>query len=295
MRTEDACPATVSGETQASTSGEGLQAAPPILISLTAFGAAEVRRHGQHWFSELSLAAGADGVEVRSELLLDPARELPAIASLVRTAGKALVYSSAEPLWTVDGRLDVPALERALTATQTLQASRLKMSIGGFGSASHATLDDLQQRLQKAPLELVIENDQTPAAGTLSALQNFFAAANAHGLFLGMTFDMGNWHWTGECPLQAAAALAPQVRYVHCKGVQRQPQRWVAVPLADSSAPWRAVLRALPADVPWAIEYPLAGDDLLAVTQQELDHLRAVATRQADAARTERLHLSNNR
>jgi sugar phosphate isomerase/epimerase len=133
---------------------------------------------------------------------------------------------------------------------------------------------------------LVIENDQTPAAGTLSALQYFFATANAHGLFLGMTFDMGNWHWTGECPLQAAAALAPQVRYVHCKGVFRQPQRWVAVPLVDSSAPWRAVLRALPADVPWAIEYPLVGDDLLAVTQQELDHLRAVATRQAGAVRT---------
>jgi sugar phosphate isomerase/epimerase len=160
------------------------------------------------------------------------------------------------------------------------------MSIGGFGPGSYYTLDYLQERLQKAAVELVIENDQTPAAGTLSALQNFFTAANTHGLFLGMTFDMGNWHWTGECPLQAATALAPQVRYVHCKGVQRQPQRWVAVPLASSSAPWRAVLRALPADVPWAIEYPLAGDDLLAVTQQEIAHLRAVAARQSDAART---------
>ncbi len=92
-----------------------------------------------------------------------------------------------------------------------------------------------------------------------------------------MTFDMGNWHWVGECPLQSAQALAPRVRYVHCKGVQRQPQRWVAVPLAESAAPWRAVLRALPADVPWAIEYPLAGDDLLAVTRGEIGQLRAVA------------------
>ena len=64
------------------------------------------------------------------------------------------------------------------------------------------------------------------------------------------------------------------MRYVHCKGVQRLPAKWVAVPLMDSSAPWRAVLRALPADVPHAIEYPLIGDDLLAVTRQQIDIIR---------------------
>ncbi|HAL38864.1 MAG TPA: glutamine ABC transporter ATP-binding protein [Polaromonas sp.] len=273
MRTEVSRPAT------------GIHAVPPILISLSAFGAAEVRRHGQLWFTQLSHAAGADGVEVRSELLVDAACELPTIAQAVGAAGKSVVYSSAEDLWAADGTLNVPALERALAAAKILAAPRLKMAVGGFGPASHSTLAALQDRLQAAQTELLIENDQTPAAGTLAALQDFFHTVNAQGIFLGMTFDMGNWHWSGECPLQAAAALAPQVRYVHCKGVQRQPQRWVAVPLAESSAPWRAVLRALPADVPWAIEYPLAGDDLLAVTRQEIDQLRAVAASMANRNR----------
>lgn len=259
---------------------------PPILISLSAFGAAEVRRHGQLWFTQLSHAAGADGVEVRSELLVDPAVELPAIAQAVRAAGKRVVYSSADYLWAADGTLDEPALDRSLAAAQTLGAPRLKMAIGGFTASSHSSLATLQKRLQLAGIELVIENDQTPAAGTLPALRDFFDTANAHGFFPGMTFDMGNWHWTGECPLQAAAALARQVRYVHCKGVQRQPQRWVAVPLAESSAPWRAVLRALPANVPWAIEYPLAGDDLLAVTRKEIDQLRAIAANMAVRSNT---------
>ena len=123
----------------------------------------------------------------------------------------------------------------------------------------------------------MIENDQTVAAGTLPPLRGFFGAAKERGLALGMTFDMGNWHWLGECPLQAARECAPQVRYVHCKGVQRQPHRWIAVPLADSSAPWRSVLRALPAGLPWAIEYPLTGDDLLAVTRREVALLRGIA------------------
>lgn len=248
-----------------------------ILISLSAFGATEVRRHGQLWFAELSVAAGADGVEVRSELLQDPASELPALAKVVAAHGKRVVYSCADGLWTPQGTLDQPALEKALTAAHTLGARQLKMSIGGFGCGSHTSLTHLHRQLQDAYMELLIENDQTDTAGTLPALQYFFYAAQAKGLDLGMTFDMGNWHWTGECPQQAAAALAPQVRYVHCKGVQLQPQRWVAVPLTQSSAPWRAILRKLPADVPWAIEYPLAGDDLLEVTQREVANLRQLA------------------
>jgi sugar phosphate isomerase/epimerase len=245
---------------------------PPVLISLSSFGAAEVRRHGQPWFARLAQAAGADGVEVRGELLVDGVRELAQLADA--TGRSQRVYSSAEGLWSDAGDFDLGALERALAAAATLKAPRLKMSIGGY--APGASVSTLRDRLADADAELVIENDQTPRAGTLHALQRFFAETDAAGLSLGMTFDMGNWHWQGECPLQAAQAFAPRVRYVHCKGVQRQPQRWVAVPLADSSAPWRAVLRALPANIPRAIEYPLAGDDLQAIAHAGLNQLREI-------------------
>jgi sugar phosphate isomerase/epimerase len=247
-----------------------------VLISLSSFGAAEVRRHGQAWFARLALRAGADGVEVRGELLVDAAQELPAIAAIAREAGAALVYSSPEGLWAADGALDAAALERALAAAAALGAPRLKMSIGGYAAGSERAFGTLAAALRERRTELVIENDQTVAAGTLPALRAFFAAAEANGLPLGMTFDMGNWHWLGECPLDAARGCAAQVRYVHCKGVQRQPHRWVAVPPAESAAPWRAVQRALPRGLPWAIEYPLVGDDLLAVTREQLAMLRAV-------------------
>ncbi len=271
-------------EIRAADAAATMQPSTPILISLSAFGAAEVRRHGQLWFTQLGLAAGADGVEVRGELLKDAASELPAIAQALRFGGKDAVYSSAEYLWTGDGRLDLPALERALSATKALGAARLKMAIGGFGPSSLCTFGALQEHLQANETELLIENDQTAAAGTLVALQDFFKASNIVGFFPGMTFDIGNWHWTGECPLQAAAALAGQVRYVHCKGVQRQPQRWVAVPLVESSAPWRAVLHHLPSDVPWAIEYPLTGENLLTVARQEIVQLRQIAASMAGRA-----------
>lgn len=250
------------------------------LISLTAFGSSEVQRLGQLHFTQLAHAAGADGVEVRGELLRGAASELQDLAQATSALGLRRVYSSPQGLWQDDGTLDQAALEAALQAARTLDAPRLKMSMGGFGPASVPSLARLHACLADvSAVELVIENDQTPTAGTLSALAFFSAACTQAGHPLGLTFDMGNWHWTGECPLQAAQALAPQVTYVHCKGVLRQPQRWVAVPLSQSQAPWRAVLRTLPAQVPWAIEYPLQGEDLLAVTRTELALLRAEARR----------------
>ena len=210
-----------------------------VLISLSSFGAAEVGRHGQLWCSQLAKRAGADSVEVRGEMLRDADAELPALNGL------ASVYSSPEGLWAQGGWLDSAALKRGIAAATRVGARRLKMSIGDFQASSHGSLWGLKIELAETRVEL------------------------------GMTFDMGNWHWLGECPLQAAQALGRRVRYVHCKGAQRLPHKWVAVPLADSAAPWRAVLRALPADVPHAIEYPLAGDDLPAVVRAQVDFIRA--------------------
>jgi sugar phosphate isomerase/epimerase len=254
------------------------------VISLTAFGAAEVRRHGQLYFARLSKEAGADGVEVRGELLVDAARELPALAQAVRELGLSVVYSSPEPMWHADGTLDSAAVGRAISAAQTLGAPRMKMSIGGYGPESVATIGALKEQLGDGHIELVVENDQTVSAGSLPAMQRFLREAAHQWLVLGMTFDLGNWQSVGECPLQAAQAMGSQVAYVHCKGMQRLPAKWVAVPLAESSAPWRAILRALPADVPWAIEYPLIGDDLLAVTSREIAQLKAVAAHMAAGA-----------
>ncbi|CAN5920823.1 TIM barrel protein [soil metagenome] len=241
-----------------------------VLVSLSSFGAAEVGRHGQLWYAQLAKSAGADSVEVRGEMLRDPATELPALAGL------ASVYSSPEGLWAEGGWLDSAALGRGIAAATTLGAKRLKMSIGDFRASSHGSLWGLKVQLSETRIELLIENDQTVSAGSLPALMTFFNAAESAGISLGMTFDMGNWHYVGECPIEAAKALGKRVRYVHCKGVQRLPAKWFAVPLTESAAPWRALFRALPADVPRAIEYPLMGDDLLAVAREQIAFVRAL-------------------
>jgi len=247
----------------------------PVYIALNAFGNAEVSRHGQPWFARLAAEAGADGVEVRGDLLHDaPHEDLhKELALLAPFTG---VYSEPLGLWTAEGDLDGGALQRGFVRAAALGAPVLKMSIGGFRIERRDSINDLAILLKGAKAELLIENDQSETGGTLGALQDFFQAADAVGLKLGMTFDMANWHYQGESPLEAAKALAPRVRYVHCKGAQRLPNKWVAVPLVESLAPWRAILRALPGDVPHGIEYPLVGDDLLATTRAEVQRLKGL-------------------
>lgn len=247
-----------------------------IIVSLSSFGASEVIRHGQGWFIQLCGEAGADGVEIRGELLQGQGGEINALAAAVREAKLDCVYSSPDMLWDGEGELDTVALNIGLERAQILGAPVLKMSIGGFAQGSVQTLAELGTRLAQHDIRLLIENDQTTSAGTFTALQSFFQAVDDAGLDLGMTFDMGNWHWVGECPVEAARAFAERVHYVHCKGVQRQAARWIAVPLTDSVVPWRALLRALPPEVPRAIEYPLVGEDLLSVVRDAVRQLRTL-------------------
>ena len=81
-------------------------------------------------------AAGADGVEVRGELLTDPQSELPALARAVREAGLAVVYSSPEGLWHADGALD----QRAWNARSPRRG------------AGRGAPEDVDRRLRRAVL-----------------------------------------------------------------------------------------------------------------------------------------------
>ncbi|MDW3689067.1 TIM barrel protein [Cupriavidus sp. CV2] len=256
---------------------QGSSSPPPVLISLTAYGADLARRDGQAALARIAAAAGADGVEYRGELQRGHKDEVREQREVAEQHGLAVVWSSPEGLWSETGSLDAAALDRAFTTALAIGATRVKMSLGGYREGT--ALEGLLPWLRHDGIELVVENDQTARAGTVPPLRDFLARTTALGKRVPMTFDMGNWHWTGEDPLDAAQIFAAQVGYVHCKGVLRTPAKWIAVPLDQSAAPWRSVLRRLPADVARAIEFPLQGqdlEDLVQVTRSHVELLRSV-------------------
>ncbi|WP_240724924.1 sugar phosphate isomerase/epimerase family protein [Onishia niordana] len=250
-----------------------------VLVATSAFGHSLIAEHGQAavlpWLKE----AGADGVEIRRELLPDGFDDFEALGRAGADASLGVVYSAADALWHGDSL--APGVMTRLEESRRLGALAVKFSLGHYASdASPASRATAWQQLCEAlngtatPL-LLIENDQTAEGGTLAPMAAILADAKAAGCPLYMTFDIGNWQWTGVDPLAAAQALGPYVRYLHCKGVSVERDRLHAsVPDDRELAEWRALLAHFPAGVTRAIEYPLQGSPLVDVTREQFNRLR---------------------
>ncbi|MEA9389970.1 sugar phosphate isomerase/epimerase [Acerihabitans sp. TG2] len=220
---------------------------------------------GQRKLLPIIALSGADGVEIRRELLTQTdLQSLPELARAIASHGLRCFYSAPQALFATGGASN-PLLPQLFAEAEQLGAERLKLSLGHFTTS--VGTEALAAFLHTQNVKLLVENDQT-ACGTLAPLQAFFNRATADRLPVSMTFDMGNWHWVGQPPLAAADALAAVVNYIHVKVAARSGNDWQAVPPEPSDPSWRQLLEHLPDNVPRGIEFPLAGKDLVAETRR---------------------------
>jgi sugar phosphate isomerase/epimerase len=244
-----------------------------VAIVASAFGAGAIRRDGHATWLEVAKAGGAHAFEVRRELMDDADASLDALRTLGTAFAKAQmwsVWSTPDSLYAEDGALDESALRGAVACGEALGARFVKLQLGGFDSDAHAAqlaavLAELHANAAANVVasetrlpRVVVENGQLEMGGRLAQFTGLFRAlrASGHDGLLGMTFDIGNWQWTGEAPLMAAVALAPHVEYIHCKAVQGEgARRFPCAPAADDPL-CRAALARLPSDVPRGIEFP---------------------------------------
>lgn len=243
-----------------------------IIVVTAAYGQQQiVAAGGQRALLPTIAAAGADGVEIRRELLTpDELAMLPALPQSINRAGLFACYSAPIPLCTPDGAL-TSCLPGLLAETARLGARWLKLPLGHFHQ--NTVLTALPALLARYDVGLTIENDQS-RSGRLAVMQSFQAARQRLGLPVTLTFDMGNWLWVGDHPAQAATTLASDVSYVHIKAAVAAGSGYRAVALDEAPPSWRTLLRQLPASAPRGIEFPLEGDDLVAVTRHYVNLLR---------------------
>ncbi|MBV8623941.1 MAG: sugar phosphate isomerase [Herbaspirillum sp.] len=245
----------------------------PVLVAASAYGADLVRRVGHGDLVQMVAAAGASGLEIRRELFDGP-QDLAALRELLAQHKLFSVYSAPFELFGADGRFDREQIALAMGEAEEVGARFLKVSLGHFSAASD--LQSLLRFLSHAPIEVLLENDQTPQGGRLEPIVSFLALCAGNGYAFGMTFDMGNWHWQGVDPEVAARSLAPHVRYVHCKGVQEHKGKLRAVPLQAQDSHWQALMAHFPGGILRAIEFPLVGSDLEETTRRHVAMLAAV-------------------
>lgn len=236
-----------------------------IVIVANAFGVDSVRQVGHRAWLGAAANAGAQGFEVRRELFATDAdagdEALEELGAEARALGLWCVYSTPACLY-VDGRLDYAALEVALTEADALGARFVKLQLGTFDG--HADAAAIARIVAPRRARLLVENGQRAVDDTLARFVALFDALAREGApgVLGMTFDIGNWHWTGEAPLAAAHVLAPHVEYIHCKGVVGSGARRFACAPADDDPLFPSIFATLSQRVPRAIEFPLDSHDL---------------------------------
>ncbi|MCU5772332.1 sugar phosphate isomerase/epimerase [Erwiniaceae bacterium BAC15a-03b] len=243
-----------------------------VIVVTAAYGQQQVKAAGgQQGLLPVIAEAGADGVEIRRELLsAEELQRLPELGHAIKQHQLIAFYSVPEALFMADGTLN-PQLDQRVDEASQLNAQLLKFSLGNY--ARGFDCQALQQRLAAYPLHVVVENDQTES-GKRQPLEDFFADCAAVRMPNSMTFDMANWLWVGDDPRVAAENLGRFVSYVHVKAAAAHHDTYRAVALDDSDGSWRELLKRLPADVPRGIEFPLEGDDLTAVTRYYVNLLR---------------------
>lgn len=247
----------------------------PVLVAASAYGADLVRRVGHADLVQMVAGAGAAGLEIRRELFAgDQPDGLPALRALLEQHKLFSVYSAPFELFGADGRFDRARIALAMDEAGEVGARYLKVSLGHFSAASD--LPNLLRYLSNAPIEVLLENDQTPQGGKLEPIVSFLSLCTGNGVSFGMTFDMGNWRWNGIDPELAAHTLAPYIRYVHCKGVRDDKGKLKAVPLQPQDSDWQHLFGHFPKGIMRAIEFPLMGSDLEEVTKRYVAMLAAV-------------------
>lgn len=225
---------------------------------------------GQEACIPLAKQAGCSGIEIRRELFGGQKPELGGIKLAAQRENLFSVYSAPVELWLEDGKLNEAMLDIIVPEALELGAVFVKTSLGHY-LPGVSDLETLNRYLKvnfsnESALKLTVENDQTAHGGDAALLERFFEDSKAAGIPVGMTFDTGNWNWSGENPLHAASVLGRYVVYIHLKHVETFGGKLETLPLPEeSNSEWKRLLSVLPRDVPRTIEFPVQGEDLAGV------------------------------
>jgi len=244
-----------------------------IIIPLNAFNSEDVMKQGQGAFIPCIAEAGANGVEIRRELLSNHDFPLIQLQQLLKSYHLHTIFSAPVELWREDGNLNEEQLESLVSEVIELDVSVLKLPLGHF-QPDHSDVRNIIKLLDKFPrqMKLLIENDQTPHGGTIHNLSSFFENVSNYDIPVKMTFDIGNWKYTGEDVYEAVERLGKYVEYIHLKHVEKQNGDLITLPLpmGKQEEEWEVILQSFPNHLPIALEFPLETNEAASMYVQYL-------------------------
>lgn len=235
-----------------------------IVVPLNAFDRKEVLEKGQIAFIKLIAESGAYGVEIRRELFQVGDLPLKQLREEIAVYSLFTVYSTPVDLWKIDGSLNRQELEQIFKEASILGASWVKTSLGNYKEEISDSVELKKFLMQNEKVKLLVENDQTYYGGKLINVKTFFESVVNLNIPVNMTFDTGNWMYTGENAMEALVQLKEYIAYLHFKNVTQNGIELTTCAIDTSeNAEWRIIASQFPSDLPKALEFPILPECLL--------------------------------
>lgn len=252
----------------------------PVYVITAAFGADEVMENGQEAYVPIVVNSGAKGIEVRRELLSAIHMSLSELGEVIERQQLHAAYSAAVTIWNEAGELNHDVISAVLDEASAIKASFVKVCLGGY-NPSVSDLKELKRLVDEYAtsrgIQIALENDQSEGGGTIPPLRNFLQDASRAEIALKMTFDLGNWLWTGENIVEAAKVFAPQTVYIHAKyGVLASGTWKVTAPPIEENTDWQEAMKYFHREIPVAIEFPIFSKEKEKETAQWVTFLAAL-------------------
>lgn len=216
---------------------------------------------------------GMSKAEVRREFISNFQTELQEIRVISEELQMELFYSVPSYLY-VESKLNVKDIEQSFYEASIMKCRNVKFNIGDYTDISAENVYKLNSLCDKYSVKLTVENDQTEENGQVDKIYTFLQSAQSMGMKVSCTFDIGNWLWQKEDPIENSYKLKPYVTYIHLKDayVKDKPE---ATLLGQGVIPWRSILEIFDKSIPVAIEYPCS-PDTYATLKEEINKLQEI-------------------
>jgi len=195
---------------------------------------------------------GINGIEIRREYIKDFEHELGKIKEKSKLYNMKVFYSVPECIYK-ENKLLVQDIEKYFKEAYKMNCHNVKLIIGEYKEVSNEDIKKINELSKKYEIAMTVENDQTNLNGKIENIYNFLSQVKKHKGDIKFTFDIGNWLFQDEDPLENAERLKSFVTYIHIKDIGIEKDN---VLLNDGVIDWKKVLDKLPKDVPIALEYP---------------------------------------
>ncbi|RHW39100.1 sugar phosphate isomerase/epimerase [Neobacillus notoginsengisoli] len=219
------------------------------------------------WVHEL----GLKNIEVRREFIKEH-QELQDIKNKSEQHGMKVFYSIPDVLYE-NQQLNVESLEVYYKEAYDMNCHAIKLNIGDYGQISEADLKAVARLAEQYNVKLTVENDQTESNGRSQKIIDFLTEVKQLGGPITFTFDIGNWLFQGEDPVENAKLLQSFVTYIHIKDIDEEKNTRL---LNDGLVDWKKIIEILPKEIPVAIEYPISTKEVLVSEIHKLVEMQEV-------------------